>query len=137
MIETPKSDSGRVDVLDELWDDVEVVPEEDDSVSELVSVELVSAPDVFVSDVFVTVVSLAVFVSEVFDIVLVVVVVEFDVLVVDVFVVEVVVVFDWVVFSDVANIILDKQKIIISDNIVTFINLFLFISNLQVLNIRL
>ena len=135
MIETPKSDSGRVDVLDELWDDVEVVPEEDDSVSELVSVELVSESDVFVSDVFVTVVSLAVFVSEVFDIVLVVV--EFDVLVVDVFVVEVVVVFDWVVFSDVANIILDKQKIIISDNIVTFINLFLFISNLQVLNIRL
>lgn len=138
IIDSPKSDSGREDV-DVVVDGVDVVPEDtvDVSVSEL---SVLVSVEVFVSFVeLLTVVLLDELVVEfksfdnVLDIVFVVVVAEFAVFEVIVFVVVVV----SELFSDVANTIFDKLNAKISNNIVTFIILFIFILNLQVINIRL
>lgn len=138
IIDSPKSDSGREDV-DVVVDGVDVVPEDtvDVSVSEL---SVLVSVEVFVSFVeLLTVVLLDELVVEfksfdnVLDIVFVVVVAEFAVFEVIVFVVVVV----SELFSDVANTIFDKLNAEISNNIVTFIILFIFILNLQVINIRL
>ena len=138
IIDSPKSDSGREDV-DVVVDGVDVVPEDtvDVSVSEL---SVLVSVEVFVSFVeLLTVVLLDELVVEfksfdnVLDIVFVVVVAEFAVFEVIVFVVVVV----SELFSDVANTIFYKLNAKISNNIVTFIILFIFILNLQVINIRL